>query len=84
MTYDTTRTYCVSDTKPENPIVYDFAVIFIDDIQDEGTDEEGNHSWSYIQTQIMPIKEYLPLLKADAVTQSYGNTIELIEELRPE
>lgn len=85
MTYDTNRTYCTSDTKPENPLIFDAAVIFIDDIKDEGIDEEtGAHRWSYIQTQIMPMRGYLPLMKASAVTESYENTIELIEELRPE
>ena len=85
MTYDTTRTYCTSDTQPESPLYHDYAVILIEDVRDEGIDEEtGAHQWSYIQTQILPYKEYLPMMRAEDKTANYETTIELIEELRPE
>jgi len=84
MTYDPSRTYCTGE-RPVNPIIFDKAVIFISDIQDEGVDEvTGAQKWSYIQDSIKPMSEYMPILKAEAVTESYENTIELIEELRPE
>ena len=81
----TERTHSISETAPQNPLIFDKAVIYISDIQDEGIDEETNaHRWSYIQDEIAPIDEYWRRSYAEMLTEAYENTIELNEELRPE
>lgn len=78
------RTHSIGE-RPQNPLIFDKAVIYIDDIIDEGIEEETQqHKWSYIQTEIVPIDEYFRRSQAQILTEAYENTIELIEELRPE
>ena len=92
MNYNPDRTYTISEEAPTSPIIDKHYVLFIDDVKDEGIDEETHaHIWSYVRTGDMPIEQYhklresivdeeIRLSESRAVTTAFEATLELLGE----